>query len=158
MLLAHFGDACEITNIFVWGTHEVRKTRQCITRRLHSELLLPEGRIDLAILDLSHVRFAINSRGKFGHIQLEEGEHIFIEIKASRTNRSSISSKSIWQNLILSDIAKLNRYQHKSFMLCFDFSGLLNDDLVSQISATSNPQVELIYARNDFKDNYFAIP
>ena len=95
-LLVGFGDHFKIPNRQVWGVSKQPLTRSCITRRLHSELLLPEGRIDIAIVDPAAVHLGINSKGRFGHIQLSEGDHIFIEIKASRTNRSSITSRNQW--------------------------------------------------------------
>lgn len=157
LLLDRLGDNCKITNIFIWGTDEIKRTRQCISRRVHSELLLPEGRIDLAVLDLEHVRFAINSRGNFGYVQLEQGDHIFIEIKASRTNRSTITSKTSWMNLILLDIEKLNSYPYRCFMLCFDFAGILDDSTVASLMSRTKQNVEFLYFKNEIRDNFFAV-
>ena len=156
LLLDRFGDNCEISNVFVWGTDKITRTRQCISRRVHSELLLPGGRIDLAILDLSHVRFAMNSRGRFGHIQLEPGGHVFIEIKASRTNRSSITSKNSWIQSIERDIDNLNAHAYRSFMLCFDFGGILDDLTIARLIARKRENVEFLYFTNEIRDNYLA--
>lgn len=158
LLLDRFGDASSIANVFVWGTSAPKRTRQCISRRLHSELLLPEGRIDLALLDMAHVRLALNSRGRFGHIQLEKGNHVFIEIKASRTNRSRIRSRRAWKNLILSDIKKLNNYTHTCFLLCFDFNSLLTVPSVACLKRRANPNVELLYFESSISDNYCGAP
>lgn len=160
MLLKRYDKEEEIKNIFVWGTRRSRTTRKVFSRRLHSELLLPEGRIDLAVLDLDNVRFAVNSKGRYGHIQLQKGNHIFIEIKASRTNRSCISSKNRWFKSILSDIKKLKyhsqKYAHHCFIACFDFSSLLDDDSVTSLKKQTNKNVELLYFRDDKENNYFA--
>ena len=156
LLLNKVGDNSEITNVFVWGTDEIKRTRQCISRRVHSELLLPGGRIDLTVLDLAHVRFAMNSRGKFGHIQLEQGDHVFIEIKASRTNRSSITSRNSWVKSITHDIDKMNGYPYRSFMLCFDFGGILDNLSVALLMGRANENVEFLYFKNDVRDNFLA--
>lgn len=144
-----------IKNRFVWGTDKPRVTRGVVTRRVHSELLLPEGRIDLAILDLEAVRLAFNSRGRFGHLQLQTGEHIFIELKASRTNRSGISSKHFWARRIKADLEKLASYNHQCFLLCFDFNRLLDNDSAKALVAERPQNVELMYFRDDIGDCYF---
>jgi len=154
LLLKHFDERKEITNVFVWGTDNPMPTSKCLSRSLHSELLLYNGRIDLAILDLDNVRFAMNSRGRFGHIQVQEGSHVFIEIKASRTNRSNISSRNVWLNLILADIEKLNQYEHPCFMLSFDFNKLLDDSSVVLLKKRARKNVEVLYARSETGDNY----
>lgn len=156
LLLDPFGKGEPMLNVFVWGTNETKPARESISRRLHSELLLPEGRVDLAVLDLAHVRFAMNSRGRFGYVQLEEGNHVFIEMKASRTNRSQIRSKNRWINLIVLDIKKLNRYAWPCFLLCFDFNKLLGDSAVSSLKRRANPNVRLMYLRDKIGDNYLA--
>lgn len=145
----------ELKKIFVWGTQSPKPTRSVLSRPLHSELLLPEGRIDLAILDLDKVRMAINSKGRFGHIQLEPGQHVFIEIKASRTNRSSVSSRSRWIRLILADVEKLRAYSHPCFLLCFDFNRLLDDDAVVSLGQDKPTNLELSYVRDDMNDHFF---
>lgn len=157
LLLKHFDEKKEITNVSVWGTDNPKPTSKCLSRRLHSELLLYNGRVDLAILDLDNVRFAMNSRGRFGHIQVQEGSHVFIELKASRTNRSNISSKNVWLKLILSDIEKLNQYKHPCFMLSFDFNKLLDDSALSLLKKRAHKNVEVVYARSEIGDNYFAV-
>lgn len=145
----------EIRKMFVWGTQSPKATRSVLSRPLHSELLLPEGRIDLAILDLDKVRMAINSKGRFGHIQLEPGQHVFIEIKASRTNRSAVSSRSRWMRLILADVEKLRAYSHPCFLLCFDFNRLLDDDAVRSLLQDKPVNLEVSYVRDDINDYYF---
>lgn len=152
LLLKQFDENKEITNVFVWGTEKPLPASKCLSRSLHSELLLYNGRIDLAILDLENVRFAMNSRGRFGYIQVLEGSHVFIEIKASRTNRSNISSKNVWFKLILSDIEKLNQYKHPCFMLSFDFNRLLDDSSVTLLKRRAHKNVEVVYARNEIGD------
>ncbi len=156
LLLDRLGDNCEINNVFVWGTDKIKQTRQCISRRVHSELLLPGGRIDLAVLDLAHVRFAMNSRGRFGHIQLERGDQVFIEIKASRTNRSSITSRNSWIRSIERDIDNLNDHRYRSFMLCFDFSGVLDDPTVARLKRRAKKNIEFLYFTNEIRDNFMA--
>ncbi len=159
LLLKRYDKEEEIENIFVWGTRRSRTTRKVFSRRLHSELLLPEGRIDLSVLDLKNVRFAVNSKGRYGHIQLQKGNHIFIEIKASRTNRSYISSKNKWFEAILSDIKKSNyhakRHAHHCFVVCFDFNNLMDDTLVSSLRKQTTRNVELFYFSNNKELNYF---
>jgi hypothetical protein len=110
-------------------------------------LLLPEGRIDLAIIDVENTVFAVNSKGKNPGFRVQEGNHIFIELKSSRTSRSSITSKNEWKKLILSDIEKLNKYSNSCHMLCFDYSHILNDEEVSFIHNQTNKNVELHYIK-----------
>jgi|SRR5271155_748078 len=150
LLLSEFPSVLPITNTSVWGTLNPKRLRRCCSRRVHSELLLPEGRIDVAVLDLEKVRLAANSRGRFGHIQLQDGEHIFIELKSTRTNRSVVSSVHRWNRLLEADIQRLNRYSHQCFLLCFDFCGLLPDSQTESLRKCANPNVELIYVKTDF--------
>ena len=119
LLLEKNNSQKEISNVYMWGTQKKKPLKRIFTKRVHSELLLPEGRIDLAVLDLDNVTFAVNSKGNFGHIQLRAGNHVVIEIKASRTNRSSITSKPQWSRLLTSDIFKLNKYVHPCFLCLF---------------------------------------
>jgi hypothetical protein len=154
LLLARFDKEYEIETC-VWGTDKPKKVRTIITRRLHSELLLPEGRIDLAILDLDKVNFAVNSKGRNPGIRISEGNHIFIEIKSSRTNRSSIGSKHRLKTLILSDVRKLNKYKNKCFMLFFDFENFLNENEIESIRKKANKNIELHYIKSCYGDNYF---
>jgi len=155
ILLGRFNSEEAIKNILVWGTDNPGTPRIVFSRRLHSELLLPGGRIDLAVLDLDKVRMAINSKGRFGHIQLDPGRHVFIEIKASRTNRRNISSKNHWINLILADIKKLHAYSHPCFLLCFDFNKLLEDDAVSSPVRSVPSNLEVSYVRDDMHNYCF---
>jgi hypothetical protein len=160
LLLKRYNKEEEIKNIFVWGTRKSRTTRKVFSRRIHSELLLPEGRIDLAVLDLENVRFAVNSKGRYGYIQLQKGNHVFIEIKASRTNRSNIPSKNKWFESVLSDIKKLNNHAHRyanhCFTVCFDFNSLLDNASVSSLRRQTARNVELFYFKDDTENNYFA--
>lgn len=154
LLLEKF-DAKDELKTFVWGTDNPKKVKKVITRKLHSELLLPEGRIDLAVLDLEKTVFAVNSKGRNPGIRVEKGNHIFIEIKASRTNRSSITSKNRWYELILSDIEKLNRYTSQCFMLCFDYEHLLGENEISSIRDNANNNVDLHYIKSCHGSSYF---
>ena len=156
VLLNSFGDKERIGNVFVWGTDDPKPLAPCLSRRLHSELLLPEGRIDIAILDLSKVRVGINSKGRFGYVQLEPGEHIFIEIKASRTNRSSVGSKNQWIQLIREDIERLSAYSHLGIVLCFDFNKLLNENEVIDLTRFTPQNVQLRYVQDHQGDCYLA--
>lgn len=156
LLLEKFDMENELNRTFVWGTDNPRKVRKVITRRIHSELLLPEGRIDLAILDLEKIVFAVNSKGRNPGIRVEEGKHIFIEIKASRTSRSSITSKNKWYKLILTDIEKLNRYTNQCIMLCFDYGHLLGETEISSIRNKANKNIELYYVKSCHGSNYFS--
>lgn len=155
LLLEKFNREGELKSTFVWGTDNPKKVKKIITRRLHSELLLPEGRVDLAILDLDSTIFAVNSKGRNPGIEIVDGNHIFIEIKASRTSRSSISSKNRWKKLILSDIEKLNRYTNRCFMLCFDYEHLLDEQKIASIRNKANRNIEIYYIKSCYKDNYF---
>jgi len=156
LLLSAYGEKVAIQNISVWGTNAPKKTKAVYTRRLHSELCVPEGQIDLAILDLEHVRLAINSKYHFGHIQLEDGNHIFIEIKCSRTNRSSITSRNRWVGLIRKDVNKLCRYSHPCFLVCFDFSFGLDNKTIAKLQKSCSPNLELFYYTSAEADNYLA--
>jgi hypothetical protein len=63
----------------------------------------------LRYLGAEKIKLSANSRGRLGHVQFEKHSqwtHIFIEIKATRTNRSSISV-SRWRKLLESDVDKL---------------------------------------------------
>lgn len=144
-----------ISNKSVWGTQKTPLVRPCISRALHSELHLPEGRIDLAVLDLARVAMHVNSRGRFGHIQLQPGGHVFVEIKASRSNRSQVTSKPAWFKSIHSDIVKLNRYKHLCFLLCFDFSGILSVQDIENLKAEANRNVTIRYFIDPHKDQWF---
>ena len=155
LLLEKLDTRCSIKQTFVWGTFKPKKVQKIITRSVHSELLLPEGRIDLAVLDLEKIVFAVNSKGHNPGIRIEEGNHIFIEIKASRTSRSSITSKKQWQKLILADIEKLNKYKHQCLMLCFDFENLFGEMEISSIRDKTNKNIELYYVNTCYEDNYF---
>lgn len=155
LLLEKFGQEKELKRIFVWGTDKPKKAKIIITRKLHSELLLPEGRIDLAVLDLEGTEFAMNSKGRNPGIRIKEGNHIFIEIKASRTIRSSITSKNRWTKLISSDIEKLNRYKNKCFMVCFDYEHLLDENEITSLQNKANKNLELHYIKSCYKNNYF---
>jgi len=113
-LLPTYGGLERISKTSVWGTSRRPELKPVRSMRLHSELLLPEGRIDLAILDLEATRFAFNSRGRFGHAQLESGGHAFIELKLSRTHRSSVSSKRRMSSCAESTCRVLSGYEHDS--------------------------------------------
>lgn len=147
----------EIKNIFVWGTDNPKKVIPIFSRRVHSELLLPDGRIDIAVLDLENVKFGINSKGKFGYVQLEPGQHIFIEIKASRTNRSEVTSRNQWIKLIANDFEKLKKYTHQCYLLCFDFNRLLDDVAVTSLTQKASRNVEVFYVRDNINNNYFVV-
>jgi len=154
LLLKDFNAEYEL-NTSVWGTDKPKKVNKIITRRLHSEFLLPDGRVDLAVLDLNAARFAVNSKGRNPGIRINKGNHAFIEIKASQTSRSIIS-KSQWKKLIIKDIYKLNKYENISFMLCFDYSNILNENEIELIRQKANVNVELHYIKNSYKKNHFS--
>jgi len=155
LLLEKFNTEVDLKNISVWGTDKPMSVRKVTTRRLHSELLLPEGRIDLAILDVGNTFLAVNSKGHNPGFRIEKGNHIFIEIKASRTSRSSITSRKKWRHLILSDVTKLKRYENPCFLLCFDFNQLLNSREVASIQKKAKKNIKVIYVQNDKCNNYF---
>ncbi len=155
LLLDKFNVEDELKRTFVWGTDKPKKVKKIITCRLHSELLLPEGRIDLAVLDLEKTVFAVNSKGHNPGIRVEKGNHIFIEIKASRTSRSSITSKNRWHKLILADIKKLNRYTNQCFMICFDYENLLGEKEISSIRNEANKNIEVHYIKSGYVSSHF---
>lgn len=147
ILLRRFNRMERVKNVYVWGT-KTNGVEPVFSRQLHSEFLLPEGRIDLALLDLKKVRMAFNSRRRFGYLQPEESrKHVFIEIKSSRTNRSSVSSKHRWVQLVMSDIRKLNNYKNACFLICYDFDDLLGKADVSSLAAKAHKNVVVIYVR-----------
>lgn len=154
MLLEFFGDPCEITNVRFWGTSKEKCSYPIITRRLHSELLLPEGRIDIAVLDSENLSFGMNSKGCNGGIRIHKGNHIFIEIKASRTNRSSITSKRTWMKSITNDIDKLAKYSYKSFMLCFEIQRILDEEDIEILQKHAQQKVELLYCKSKAGHSY----
>jgi hypothetical protein len=155
-LLPSYGDIEPISNTYVWGATQPRAL-QCIrSMRLHSELLLPEGRIDLAVLDLRATRYAFNSKGRFGHVQLETGSHAFIEIKVSRTHRSAVSTRARWLQLLRADLEKLRRYSWLSFLLAYDFDFQLQQEEISALSKLAGPHTYLFYLKDDFECCYFA--
>jgi hypothetical protein len=153
-LLPTYGTLEPISNTFVWGTDQPRAPRPMNSMRLHSELLLPEGRIDLAILDLRNTRFAFNSNGRFGYAALESGRHAFIEIKVSRTHRSGISTRARWLRLLSADIRKLRRYPWLSFMLAYDFDFLLPQKEIRALSKLAGPNTRVIYLKDAFQCSY----
>lgn len=155
LLLHELPPETMIPNISVWGTQRAPVVRPCISRTLHTELHLPEGRIDLAVLDFAGVTMSVNSRGRFGHIQLQDGYHIFIEVKASRSNRSQVTSKTAWIKSIRSDIVKLNKYTHLCFLLCFDFSGILTKNEIEALKVGANQNVTIRYFVNPRRDQWF---
>jgi len=154
-LLPLFGDIEPVSNTSIWGTAKPRTLKSISSKRLHSELLLPEGRIDLAILDLSATRFAFNSKGRFGHTQLESGNHVFIEIKVSRTHRSRIATQSRWLQLLHSDIQKLRAYPWLSFLLAYDFDFQLSQEHINEISRQAGSHTRFLYLKDDYMSNYF---
>ena len=147
ILLRRFNRLERVKNVYMWGT-KIKGVAPVFSRQLHSEFLLAEGRIDLALLDLKKVMMAFNSRGRFGHLQPEESrKHVFIEIKSSRTNRSRVSSKHRWIQLVMSDIRKLNEYKNACFLICYDFDDLLGKADVSSLAAKAHKNVVVIYVR-----------
>jgi hypothetical protein len=146
-LLPSFGGVVEATNASCWGLEKPKKLRPAYSSRLHSELLLPEGRIDLAILDLRATWFRFSPKGKFSHVQLgASGDHAFLEIKVSRTHRSSLGGKSRWLYLLQADLNKLSRYPWLSFLLAynFDIAGLSTTDIAG-LRKSTGPNTRLIY-------------
>ena len=155
LLLKKFGKLEQASNIRIWGTEKSLQIKPIISTILHSELLLPEGRIDLAIINLSNTRFAFNSKGRFGHVQFDDGNHVFIEIKATRTNRSAITSKHRWKKLIRADIEKLQKYKSNiCFLLCYDFNDLLDDGSIETLAKPVGEDIEFIYIKDHFRDRY----
>lgn len=149
-LLPAYGGLKPISNSFVWGTAQPRALKPVHSMRLHSELLLPEGRIDLAVLDFSATRFAFNSKGRFGHAQLESGSHAFIEIKVSRTHRSGVSTRARWLQLLGADLEKLRRYTWLSFLLAYDFDFQLPQEKISDLSKLAGPHTRFLYLKDVF--------
>lgn len=149
-LLPAFGGLKPISNSFVWGTDQPSALKPVYSMRLHSELLLPEARIDLALLDLSATRFAFNSKGRFGYAQLESGSHAFIEIKVSRTHRSAVSTRARWLQLLGADLQKLRRYTWLSFLLAYDFDFELPQEKISDLSKLAGPHTRFIYLKDFF--------
>jgi hypothetical protein len=146
-LFPSFGGVVEATNASCWGLETARKLRPTFSSRLHSELLLPEGRIDLAILDLRETFFRFSPKGKFSHAQLgTSGDHAFLEIKVSRTHRSSLGGKSRWLYLLQADLNKLSRYPWLSFLLAynFDIDGVNTADIAG-LRESMGPNTRLIY-------------
>jgi len=153
-LLPVYGGFEPISNTSVWGADCSKPLKPMQTSRLHSELLLSEGRIDLAVLDLCATRFAFNSKGRFGHVQLDHGEHAFIEIKVSRTHRSNISSKARWLKLLRADIEKLRRYSWLSFLLAYDFDLQLAQNEIDALSEFAGPFTRVLYFKNQLGVSY----
>jgi hypothetical protein len=154
-LLSAYGSIEPVSNMYVWGTTRPRPLQPIQSMRLHSELLLSEGRIDLAVLDLCATRYAFNSKGRFGHVQLESGSHAFIEIKVSRTHRSGVSTRARWLHLLRADLEKLSRYSWLSFLLAYDFDFQLPQDEISALSKLAGPHTCLLYLKDDFECCYF---
>lgn len=156
ILLGRFNNFEQVTNIHIWGTHDAPKTVPIRTMKVHSELLLPEGRVDLAILNIENTKFAFNSKGKFGYVQLEGGNHVFIEIKTSRTSRSSIPSVPKWKKLIEDDIDKLKRYESNiCYLLCYDFNNYLDDRSLKELYKKAGINVNLVYVKDKYRNKYF---
>jgi hypothetical protein len=101
----------------------------------------------LAILDLRATCFRFSAKGKFSHAQLEtSGNHAFLEIKVSRTHRSSLGGKSRWLYLLQADLNKLTRYPWLSFLLAynFDIDGVSAAD-IAELRKATGPNTRLIY-------------
>ncbi len=154
-LFSKYGDELEIVKSSVWGTDTPKVVRKVYTRRLHSELLLPEGRVDLAILDIDNIKIAVNSKGKFGGIRFENGNHIFIELKSSRTNRSQVTSKNKWFTLLFEDINKRRHYTNPSFLICFDFNGYYDEEKISDLQDNKPSNLEIFYFYSEKAIYYF---
>jgi len=144
-LTPSYGIPAPLVETFAWGRGQQRKIKPVLSSRLHSEFLLPEGRIDLAILDLNATRYAFSPSGRLGHVQLGPGGHAFIELKVSRTHRSGISCRSVWQKRLSSDITKLARYQWLSFLLAYDFDMFLSRSQVLELRKSAGPLTRLTY-------------
>lgn len=153
-LLPTYGDIEPVSNTHVWGTTQPRALQSIQSMRLHSELLLPEGRIDLAVLDLCATRYAFNSKGRFGHAQLESGNHAFIEIKLSRTHRSAVSTRAKWLQLLCADLEKLRRYPWLSFLLAYDFDFQFPQEEINALSKLAGPHTRVLYLKDDFECCY----
>jgi hypothetical protein len=146
-LFSSFGSVVEAKNASCWGLEKARTLMSTYSSRLHSELLLPEGRIDLAILDLRETLFRFSPKGNFSYVQLgTSGDHAFLEIKVSRTHRSSLSGKSRWLYLLQADLTKLKRYPWLSFMLAYDFDidGVSATDIAG-LRKSTGPNTRLLY-------------
>ncbi len=154
-LVPHFGGLQRVSNTFVWGTPRPRPLMSLMSVRLHSELRLLRGSVDLAILDLSATRFAFNSKGRFGHAQLQPGDHIFIELKATRTHRSQVSTRARWKDLIHADLEKLSQYAWPSLMLCYDFDFHLVGPEVADLKRRAGPRTQFLYFKDTHASCYF---
>ena len=108
--------------------------------------------VAISILDPNAVFLGINSKGRFGYIQLSDGQHIFIEIKASRTNRSSVTSRNKWSELIYKDLEKLSKHGNNSFMLCFDFDNLMDMESIDKLKQYSR-KIFVEYFTSDIANN-----
>ncbi len=155
LLRSDFSALEEIKNIYVWDGKPMPRGLHFLTRRLHSEVRLAGSSIDLAVLDLTHVTVSIDPKGRFSHFQLvedgEKGEHVFIEVKASRTNRGQLGRKR-WRSLIEKDIAKSNRISEgHCLVICFEFDDLLGDAAIAALHERARPNVKLLYCKNPRK-------
>ena len=110
----------------------------------------------MAILDLDNVIFAVNSKGRFGHMRPTSGNHIYIEIKCSRTNRSHVTSRKKWLRSLITDVEKLSHYNHHCFLVCFDFDRYLDNKSISKLQKIATANVELFYFTANQASNYLA--
>jgi hypothetical protein len=155
-LLPSYGSLVPATRTRAWGRGEGRPLRAFLSSRLHTEFLLPEGRIDLAILDLSATWFTFGPGGSLGHVQLEPGAHAFIELKATRTHRSSVTCRSVWLKKLRSDLEKLSQYPWLSYVLAYDFDMLLAPKQILSLRRFAAPQTRLVYLT--VKERTFFLP
>lgn len=94
--------------------------------------------------------FNLGPNGRFFFAELEEDKttrnQAFLEIKVSRTNRSSVGGKSRWLRLLRADLRKLSRYPCLSFLLAYDFdiNGIGADELAA-LRQSAGPNTKLIY-------------
>lgn len=116
-----------------WGTNKKLKFKNLKTTRLHTEFLTIREKFDLVIIEPSDLEVRRNSKGKIGFIRLKDNKSFqaIIEIKTSRTNRST-RSKSNFKSEILKDLKKIKNFKFKiAYCLIFDFNNYLSkEDIV----------------------------
>jgi len=130
----------KVTNDSCWGTYKKLTFKNLKTTRLHTEYLTPVEKFDLVIIEPSDLMVRRNSKGKIGFIRLRDGKYFqrIIEIKISRTNRST-RSKSNFTSEILKDIRKISKFKFKqAYCLLFDFNNYLSKKDISQFKRINN--------------------
>jgi hypothetical protein len=148
-----FSETRTIKSDSCWAPTKILRFKPVKTSRLHSEFLTPGERFDLVILEPDDMTVRRNSKGRIGYITIKESRKFqaLIEVKSSRTNRST-RSKSNFTKEIKKDLSKIKRYGPKlAYMLIFDFNNYLTErDLNNLRKINRKAKLILFSVKSDY--------